>query len=300
MIATKIWIRIATVAWLASAATSHAEETPMLVNAGAGGGWYEPATNGQGFSFDVVPESNQLVAYWFTYPLEGGAREWYVAQGDISGDSAEMVIYQAENGFFDQAGDVLVNAVGAAVLDFHSCDAARWAYEFDMGGLSGSIDLARLGTTRYCEELLAGASLEAVSHSNAWVNLGGEWRFEDCVQLGSMSSHGEERLFFTETSLTLEIDNYKSPDCQGAVTVQVLDFEMQRVDKTTAGLDGESVIANRFILTDLQSGQEVRQLWYVDDRGSDVLISHGVLDSPTDSQGYPTELHSLFARRVDF
>jgi hypothetical protein len=297
---TLTWIIIIAAAWLASTKTSQAEETPMLVNFGTGGGWYEPATGGQGFSFDIMPENNQLVAYWFTYPLEGGAREWYLAQGDISGDSADMIIYQTENGFFDEASNVLVNVVGTAVLEFQSCSAASWTYEFDRGGPRGSINLVRLGTTQYCEAFLAGANLEVVSHSNAWVNLGGEWRFEGCVQLDSTNSHGEERVYFTENTLTLEIDNYNSPNCQGAVRVQILDFEIQRVDKTTARLDGETVIANRFILTDLQSGQQVRQLWYVDDQGDEHLTTHGVMDSPEDSEGYPTELHSLFARRIDF
>ena len=100
--------------------------------------------------------------------------------------------------------------------------------------------------------------------------------------------------------MTLEIDNYNTPNCQGGISLQILDFDLQRVDKTMALLEGEEVIANRYILTDPVSGQEMRQLWYVDDRGEGPLLSHGVLDSPADMDGYPTELHSLFfARRVD-
>ena len=69
---------------------------------------------------------------------------------------------------------------------------------------------------------------------------------------------------------------------------------LQRVDKTTALQDGEAVIANRFLLTDPASGQEIQQLWYVDDRGESPVITHGVLDSPADDEGFPTELHDLF------
>ena len=70
------WITAAS-AWALSAVAANvwsdvgAEETAMLTNFGAGGGWYEPAASGQGFSFDVVPQTNQLVAYWFAYPEEG-------------------------------------------------------------------------------------------------------------------------------------------------------------------------------------------------------------------------------------
>lgn len=289
------WITTAC-AWalLAVAVNTCADDTPMLINFGAGGGWYEPATGGQGFSFDVVPESNQLVAYWFTYPEEGGAREWYTAQGDISGDSANLVIYQTGNGVFDQPSEIEIKAVGTAFLEYHSCQSASLDYAFDMTGSSGQIELQRLGTTQFCEQFLAGASLDAVSHSNAWVNLGGEWFFEGCVLLTDGRSHGNEWVTFTETTMTLEIENYDSADCTGPATLQTIDGGLQRVDKTMALLDGEAVIANRYVLTDPVSGTEIRQLWYVDDRGESPVITHGVLDSPADDEGFPTELHSLF------
>lgn len=297
---TKNLFRAGVLFLLAGAATGNAKEPLMLVNFGAGGGWYDPATNGQGFSFDIIPASNQVVAYWFTYPQEGGSREWYVAQGDISGNSVDLVIYQTDNGLFDQPSEIGLNAVGSALLEFDSCREAIFEYSFDTSGASGQMDLIRLGPTRFCEQFLAGASLDAVSHNNAWVNLGGDWKFEGCVQLDGSSSHGEERLVFIDNTLTLEIDNYNTPNCQGPIVLQILDFDLQRVDKTMALLEGEEVIANRYIMTDLVSGQEIRQLWYVDDRGESPMITHGVLDSPADMDGYPTELHSLFfARRVD-
>lgn len=271
-----------------------ADQPPMLINFGAGGGWYEPATDGQGFSFDVVPETNQLVAYWFTYPAAGGAREWYVAQGDISGDSASLVIYQTSNGVFDQPGNIGIDPVGTALLQYDSCQSASFDYSFDTTGMQGDIALQRLGTTRFCEQFLAGASLEAVSRNNAWVNLGGEWLFEGCVQLGANASHGNEWLEFTETTMVLDIANYNTPNCTGTVTMQTIEMEIQRVDKTLALLGGESVIANRYVLTDPDSGAEIRQLWFVDDSGEIPAISHGVLDSPADDEGFPTELHGLF------
>lgn len=271
-----------------------ADETPMLINFGAGGGWYEPATSGQGFSFEVVPESNQLVAYWFAYPEEGGAREWYTAQGDISGDSASMVIYQTGNGVFDQPSEIEIKAVGMAFMEYHSCRSASLEYFFDTTGASGQIRLQRLGTTRFCEQFLDGASLDAVSHLNAWVELGGEWFFEGCVRLADGRSHGNEWLEFGANRMILEIEDYDTPDCTGQATVRTIDMLLQRVDKTMALLNGETVIANRYVLTDPLSGMEIRQLWYVDDRGEYPVITHGVLDSLADADGFPTELHDLF------
>lgn len=275
-------------------APAFADETPMLVNFGVGGGWYEPATSGQGFSIDVVPGSNQLVAYWFTYPNEGGTREWYVAQGDISGNSAVLAIYQTSNGVFDQPGAVDIDTVGAAFIEYESCESASFEYFLDQTGDGGEIALQRLGTTRLCEQFLTGANLEAVSHGNSWVNLGGEWIFEGCVQLDEANSHGTEWLEFTESTMTLEIANYQTPDCTGDAALQVLVMDIQRLDKTEALLNGQRVIANRYLLTDPAGGAEIRQIWYVDDSGGNPAISHGILDSPLDDDGFPTQLHDLF------
>jgi len=289
-------VMIAAGAWTLSAQAVNvlASEPPMLINFGAGGGWYEPATNGQGFSIEVVPESNQLVAYWFTYPEDGGAREWYVAQGDISGNTASLVIYQTANGVFDRPSEVELSAVGTANLEYDSCRTASFDYFIDSIATGGEIALQRLGTAGWCELLLPGANLEAVSRGNTWVSLGGEWLFEGCVQLDGGASHGKEWLEFSATAVTLRIANYDTPDCSGPATFQTLQMNIQRVDKTMALLDGEAVIANRYVLTDPASGAEIRQLWYVDDRGDVPRITHGVLDSPADADGFPTELHNLF------
>ncbi len=276
-----------------------AEEPPMLINYGLSGSWYEPATSGQGFVIDILPLNNLLAAYWFTYPVEGGARDWYLATGDISGDSVELTIYQTGNGVFDEASMVETNAVGSASLEFSSCEAASWTYQIDTLGLSGEVPLQRIAPDQMCEQFLATANTDVVSHTNAWVDIRGEWLFEGCVNLEDSDSHGNELFTFTETTLILKIDRYSNPDCTGTFSLQTLTLDLQRIDKTMALLDGEDVIANRFIMTDVDSGQEVRQLFYVDDRDDELLLTHGVLDGSTDSEGFPTEIHSLFSKQAD-
>lgn len=275
-----------------------AQEPPMLVNYGINGSWYEPATSGQGLVLDLVPSSNLLAAYWFTYPLEGGGREWYLAVGDINGDRVEFTVYQTENGVFDRFNPVETNAVGSATLHFSSCSEAYWNYTIETDGISGEIPLQRIAPDYFCEAFLAMANTEVVSHSNAWVNIRGEWLFEGCVNLENSDSHGDERFMFTDKTVRLSIDRYSQPDCQGGVTQQVLNLDMQRIDKTTALLGGNEVIANRFVMIDTTSGQEVKQLIYVDDRNSRQLLTHGLLDSTTDSEGFPTDLPELFFERV--
>jgi len=275
------------------------EEPPMLINYGVSGSWHEPATSGQGFVLSVFPSNNLMAAYWFTYPVEGGEREWYLATGDINGNSAELTIYQTDNGFFDEPSMVGTSAVGSATLDFSSCAAASWSYQIDTLGISGEIPLQRIAPDQFCEQFLATANTDVVSHSNAWVDIRGDWLFEGCVNLENSDSHGNELFSFTETTVTLEIDRYSDPDCQGTASQQILTLDMQRLDKTLALLDGVEVIANRFILTDVDNGEEIRQLFYVDDRGGKRFLSHGLLGLSTDNEGFPTELPSLFFEQVD-
>jgi hypothetical protein len=276
-----------------------AEEPPMLVNYGVNGGWFEPATSGQGLVFELTPSSNQLAAYWFTYPVEGGTREWYLAVGDISGDSAEFTVYQTSNGVFDQASMVETNAVGSAQVNFSSCTQASWDYQIDTLGINGEIPLQRIAPDDLCEQFLASANTTVVSSSNAWVDIRGEWLFEGCVNLENADSHGNELFEFTDTTVTLKIDRYSQPDCKGSYSQQVMTLDSQRVDKTLAYLDGDEVIANRFIMTDVESGQEIKQLFYVDDQATQLQLTHGLRDSPADNEGFPTELPLLFFEPVE-
>ena len=289
---------LCTLGMVSMAQVAAAEEPPMLVNYGINGSWYEPATSGQGLVLDLVPASNLLAAYWFTYPLEGGAREWYLATGDISGDRVDFTIYQTENGVFDQVSQVETNAVGSATLHFSSCSQASWNYTLETDGISGEIPLQRIAPDYFCEEFLAMANTEVVSRSNAWVDIRGEWLFEGCVNLEDSDSHGNEQFIFTDTTVSLRIDRYSQPNCQGVFTQQVLNLEMQRVDKTLALLGGSEVIANRFVMTDTTSGAEIRQLIYVDNSGPVQLLTHGLLGTTTDSEGFPAELPELFFARV--
>jgi hypothetical protein len=281
------------------ASIASAEEPPMLVNYGVNGGWFEPVTSGQGLVFELTPSRNQLAAYWFTYPVEGRAREWYLAVGDISGDSAEFTIYQTANGFFDQLSVVETNVVGSAQVTFSSCTQASWDYQIDTLGISGEIPLQRIAPDDLCELFLASANTTVVSNSNAWVDIQGEWLFEGCVNLENADSHGNELFVITDTTVTLKIDRYSQPDCQGSYSQQVMTLDSQRVDKTLAWLDGDEVIANRFIMTDVESGQEIKQLFYVDDQATQLQLTHGLRDSPADNEGFPTELPLLFFERLE-
>jgi len=69
----------------------------------------------------------------------------------------------------------------------------------------------------------------SVAESNAWVDIRGEWLFEGCVNLENDDSHGNELFVFTDTTVTLKIDRYNQPDCQGTYSQQVMTLDSQRL-----------------------------------------------------------------------
>ena len=168
----------------------------MVISHAVGGSWYEPATDGQGLILEVVPSTNTLVAYWFTYTPGGDARDWFVAQGDISGPQAALTVYAASGGVFDQPSDVAVIPWGSATVRFDDCSHATFEYASLGAGASGEILLQRLTPEVSCPATLAAAQTTFVTHDNAWLSAEGNWYFEGCVPLGANESHGAEVFIF--------------------------------------------------------------------------------------------------------
>jgi hypothetical protein len=129
-------------------------------DAGAGsyllsGTWYEPATGGQGFVFDINPVERNLFIAWYTYATDGHAigggasQRWYTLQGAYTPGRAtidDVPIYATTGGVFDDPHAPTTRPVGTASLHFQSCSAATLSYRFTSGennGRSGTIALSR-------------------------------------------------------------------------------------------------------------------------------------------------------------
>lgn len=271
-----------------------ASDPPMVINLGVAGSWYEPATDGQGFSIEVVPTSNSLVAYWFTYTLSGDGPDWFIAVGDISGAEATLTVYETSGGVFDTPSEVSTTVWGTARLAFTNCTTASLEYESTGGEVSGSIPLTRLTPDVSCTQSLTAAQTTFVSRNNRWIDGQGDWVFQGCVSLSANESHGDELFVFEDDTLHFEIDRYDSPDCTGPTTVWIMDFRVRRIDKYTASLNGEAVIVNRVIMVDTETAEETKQIFFFNDDGQPPLMTHGTLDSPPDEDGFPSELPDLF------
>jgi hypothetical protein len=121
------------------------------------GNWFDPATSGQGFVFEVNPLAPVVFFAWYTYSPTGqmagvAGQRWYTGQGAFTPGSRSIALTLGETtgGVFDQptpASQKTV-AVGTATVTFMTCTSAQLAYNFTGGtsmGRSGTIMLARVG-----------------------------------------------------------------------------------------------------------------------------------------------------------
>lgn len=121
------------------------------------GNWYDPATSGQGFLFEMNPLSPVLFVTWYTYAPAGGATDasgqrWFTAQAAyVPGTrTVNLGLYQTTGGVFDAVSNPAPTtaSVGSATVTFSSCTVATLHFNFTAGssaGNSGTIALQRVG-----------------------------------------------------------------------------------------------------------------------------------------------------------
>ena len=73
--------------------------------------------------------------------FQGAEQRWFTAQGNYSGSRAELTIFQTRNGVFDDPAEVSTVAVGTMVIEFTSCTTATLTYDLPEFGLSGTIPI---------------------------------------------------------------------------------------------------------------------------------------------------------------
>ncbi len=141
------------------------------INHGLAGSWYSPATSGQGFLFDfvVADERFDLLLYWFTYNdsaidlvtersgFGSSQSRWFTALGVVDGSEViGMPIARTAGGLFDQASEVVTDAVGTIDIEFFSCTEAILNYTFfEPETRSGTITLQKLIPDIDCESLVS-------------------------------------------------------------------------------------------------------------------------------------------------
>ncbi|MCB1607203.1 MAG: serine hydrolase [Xanthomonadales bacterium] len=143
------------------------DQFDMRMDARFNGSWFQPEFNGQGVNIEILEATGEALLYWYTYDDEGNHR-WYLAQGPIVEDHAELVVYQTSGGRFMRPDPIDVSPVGSAQLVFSSCN--QGSLQFDLAGRSGELALTRI--TGHCQdELLPPATLSPPARATAGVAL---------------------------------------------------------------------------------------------------------------------------------
>ena len=121
------------------------------------GNWYDAATSGQGFVFEVNPQSRALFLTWYTYAPGGQAagisgQRWFTALGTFNPGmrTVPLTLHETTGGLFDQPTNPAPASpsVGSATVSFASCSSASLQFNFNAGsnaGRSGTIALTRIG-----------------------------------------------------------------------------------------------------------------------------------------------------------
>jgi hypothetical protein len=155
---------------------------PFQINAGHSGAWFNTATSGQGQLIDVVPESQYMFLAWFTFTAAASnnpdEQHWYTAQGNYSGNTAELILHETLGGQFDDPQETSTNPVGTVTVSFSDCEQGQMVYSIDTDGREGTIPLQRVipGSGNVCEEQSSKAAIttEAVDINagmdGAWVD----------------------------------------------------------------------------------------------------------------------------------
>lgn len=129
---------------------------PRVANApasfAASGGWFTPATAGQGLVMEFNPASNVLFGAWYTYSASGGDHRWFTLQAEgVGADQTrfnEVTVFETTRGRFDLPDPTTIRPVGTASWRLIDCGNAELDYRFTSGelaGRSGTQRLQRLG-----------------------------------------------------------------------------------------------------------------------------------------------------------
>jgi hypothetical protein len=153
---------------------------PFRFNDGLAGAWYNPETPGQGVLIKVEPEDQFLFLAWFTHTdgesSNTGEQHWFTAQGNYSGQKAELTLYETLGGKFDDPQSINTNPVGTATLNFSDCGFGMMSYNLSNWHLEGVFPLERAipGSENVCK----GKAIEITTKSidinagmdGAWYN----------------------------------------------------------------------------------------------------------------------------------
>ena len=163
-------IKFLVLAALVSGMLSTTAQAQVNINPGLNDAWFNEATAGQGFFFNVFPDLELFFLSWFTYDVERPdetveailgepGHRWVTAFGTWDGNTVTLDVELTEGGVFDSETPAVTQTPGYGTLTivFNDCNSATLTYSFPDLGLSGVIELKRVtnDNVALCEELSA-------------------------------------------------------------------------------------------------------------------------------------------------
>ena len=153
----RLWTGIVILLFLGTGSSPAAAQASALGRAGElSGHWYDPEFNGQGLTFEVLPNGDGLV-FWFTYDNVGN-QIWILGQGAMQGNRLEIdEALITRGGRFDVPSSVQsaeLQTWGSIVLEFEDCRSARFDYSGPPDFGQGTRQLVRLSSIdgRACDD----------------------------------------------------------------------------------------------------------------------------------------------------
>lgn len=136
------------------------------INEGVSGAWFDPSTNGQGYFFEVLPQSKRIIVGWYTYDAKaspmgatstigGPNNRWMTALGIYSGNSFTADVLKTSGGRFDMSDVVENEVVGEMAITFTNCSTAELSYTLNDGDLANVINIQRISgeNVDWCDAL---------------------------------------------------------------------------------------------------------------------------------------------------
>jgi plastocyanin len=147
---------------------------PFAINQGIAGSWFNPATSGQGFLIDILPDIRFLFVAWFTYekatppsaapwvPPKIGVPEhrWMTASGNYTDNVATLNLYSSRGGVFNAPQTVTTSQVGTMTMTFTDCSTGSISFSIPGENISAVIPISRgtTGMAAYCRSLIPAQS----------------------------------------------------------------------------------------------------------------------------------------------
>lgn len=129
---------------------------PFSMNLGLVGAWFNPATAGQGFLFDLLTDERQFFFLtWFTF-ADGGEQQWFTAGGNFEGNSATLNLVEATDGVFNQPDEVTRTVVGTVTASFTDCLNGTVEFDIPDRDVNGVIPITRIAGDQICQSILDG------------------------------------------------------------------------------------------------------------------------------------------------